>query len=406
MKPDAPLHSSDAGRELEADIGSLLASEPLPRALFDGLPGLAYLARADRARTIELASAGGRALLGFQPDHKPFSLAPLIHPDERDAVMEVIASAVAVNRPFALEYRLRHASGEWRTVWDQGRPLRHGQQTAVHGQLLDVTHRRQSEHARLDTEHRRLQAQKFNALNQLANGVAHEFNNLIAGILGSAELVAMELPENNPAHETLKQIFEASNHARDFVHKLRALGQRQLPEFKPVRLPPIIEECLQILRTIIPAKVELQTQVNAGCPRVNADPAQIQQVILDLCLHAWQGLADRRGRIKITLERCARVQPPAGGAGRLRPGPHVCLTVQDNSTGLEKSACETIFHPFRIRRSGGKKAGLELFLVRETVLAHQGEICVESEPGHGLAFHIYLPAVEEKKVTPTAGAPV
>jgi hypothetical protein len=78
---------------------------------------MAYLARADRARTIELASAGCRALLGFKPGHKPFSLAPLIHPDERDQVLEAVKSAVAGNLPFAIEYRLRHASGGWRTGW-------------------------------------------------------------------------------------------------------------------------------------------------------------------------------------------------------------------------------------------------------------------------------------------------
>ena len=113
------------------------------------------------------------------------------------------------------------------------------------------------EQARLAAELRALQDQKFHALNQLASGTAHEFNNIIAGILGSAELLAMDLPENHPARDTLKQVFEASNHARDFVHKLRVFGQRPAPEFKLIGLPPVIEECLQILRSIIPAKVEV-----------------------------------------------------------------------------------------------------------------------------------------------------
>jgi two-component system, cell cycle sensor histidine kinase and response regulator CckA len=262
--------------------------------------------------------------------------------------------------------------------------------------LVDVTQRLQREEARLGAELRLLQAQKFHALNQLAASVAHEFNNLIAGILGSAELLAMDLPESHPGRETLKQIFEASNHARDFVHRLRSLGQRPPPEFKPVRLQPVIEESLQILRTIIPAKVELHSHLNPDCPKVNADAAQIHQVILDLCLHSWQGLADRRGRIKISLENCPVVRPPAGAPRLPQPGRQVCLTVQDDSPGLEKSARDQIFHPFRNRRSGGKKAGLELFLVRETIQGHQGEIFLESEPGQGLTFNIYLPVAEEK----------
>jgi nitrogen-specific signal transduction histidine kinase len=255
----------------------------------------------------------------------------------------------------------------------------------------DAPRRLPSEHARLAKEHRRLQAQKFQALNQLAGGLAHEFNNLIAGILGSAELVAMDLPESHLGHETLKQIFEASNHARDFVHRLRAFGQRPPPEFKPIRLQPVVEECLQILRTIIPARVELEAQISTDCPKVNADSAQLHQAILDLCLHAWQGLADRRGQIRISLENHLLVRPAAGAASVLPAGPYVRLTVKDNSPGMEKSAREHIFHPFRHRRTGGTKVGLELFLVRETIQGHQGEIFLETEPGHGLTFQIYLP---------------
>lgn len=248
--------------------------------------------------------------------------------------------------------------------------------------------------ARTCEELRLLQAQRFNALNLLAGGVAHEFNNLIAGILGSAELVAMDIPEGHPSRDLLKQIFEASNLARDFVHKLRAFGQRLPPEFRPVRLQQVIEECMQILRSIIPDKVELQTVIQPDCALVNADPTHLHQAILDLCLHTWQGLADRRGQIKISLENCPAVHPPSGQACILQPGPHVCLTVQDNSPGLEKSARDHIFYPFRARRTGGIKIGLELFTVRETIQGHLGEIFLESEPGQGQTFRIYLPAVD------------
>lgn len=385
----------DAARELKAGIKSILKGGPEPRLLFEGLPGMAFLARNDRARTIELAGSGSEALLGVAPKHKTFPLAPLIHPDDREQVLELVQAAVAGNRPFALEYRLRHVSGEWRTVWEQGRPTEPGQAALVQGQLLDVSHRIQREQARLVTGFRLLQAQKFEALNQFAGGVAHEFNNLVAGILGSAELVAMDLPENHPGHETLKQIFEASNHARDFVCKLRAVGQRPALEFKSIRLQPVIDECLQILRSITPDKVELAANIDEECPCVKADSAQIYQAILDLCLFAWQGLADRRGRIEVSLQTCPTVRLPAGQPHLLQPGPHLCLTVRDNSPGIDANGRNHIFHPFRHRRQSGTKVGLELFLVRETIQAHQGEITLESEPGGGLTFRIYLPVDAE-----------
>jgi nitrogen-specific signal transduction histidine kinase len=239
-----------------------------------------------------------------------------------------------------------------------------------------------------EAERRRLQTEKFQALNQLAGGLSHEFNNLMAGILSSAELVAMDLPEHHPSHENLKHLFEASNHARDFVHRLRALGQRPPLEFKPIRPQPLVEECVQILRTIIPDKVELQVRLSAECPKINADAAQLHQAILEVCLHSWQGLADRRGRISISLERHAAIRRAPGGPP---PGSYVLLTVQDDSPGLDKRACEEIFHPFRHRRAGGTKVGLEMFLVRETIRGHQGEVVLETEPGRGLKFQIYLP---------------
>jgi signal transduction histidine kinase len=396
MKSDASLRAGDTPRGRAAELAAPPAGQEVHRLLFDGMPGMAFLARTDRARTVELASAGSHLLLGGKPDHLPFALTPLIHPDDRDQVLEMVKAAVAGNHPFAIEYRLRHADGGWRTVWEQGRPFRRGAAATVQGHLVDVTQRLQREQARLGAELRLLQTQKFYALNHLAAGVAHEFNNLVAGILGSAELLAMDLPETHPGHETLKQIFEASNHARDFVHKLRMLGQRPAPDFKPIRLQPVLEECLQILRNIIPPRIELQARIDANCPKVNADAAQIHQAVMDLCLQAWQGLADRRGHIRMTLENLPGGRPPSAPNALAQPGPHVCLTVQDDGPGLEKHAHENLFQPFRHRRSGGKKVGLELFLVRETIQAHHGEIFSESNAGQGLTFRIYLPAALEK----------
>ena len=247
-------------------------------------------------------------------------------------------------------------------------------------------------HSEKFTERELLRQQQFLALNQLSAGVAHEFNNLVAGILGSAELIALDLPEEHPSRETLKQIFEASHRARDFIYKLRELAQRPAPVFQNTPLQPIVEESCAILQTIIPPKVELHAHLAADCPAVLADPAQLQQTLIELCIQSWHGLPERRGLIEISLKKYTQEKNLG-----LRPrGTYARLTVSDNGHGLEKSAREKIFDPFQNRRAHGKKIGLELFLVRETIRAHHGEIVVESEPGHGLAFHVYLPAVREK----------
>jgi signal transduction histidine kinase len=256
-------------------------------------------------------------------------------------------------------------------------------------EIQALTRPREAAPSSIKVEPQLLLEQKFFALNQLSGSIAHEFNNIIAGILGSAELVAMDIPDGHPAHESLKQIFEASNRARDFLHKVRAFSQRPPVEPRPVALPPIIEESLEILREVISDKVELRFRNHPGCPAVNADAAQIQQVILDLCLHCWQGLHERRGLITLTLSHGPL---PAKLAPTLPPGDHLHLTIQDDSPGLEPHALIKIFDPFHTRRST-KKIGLELFLARETIHAHQGELLAQSQPGQGLAFHLFLPVL-------------
>lgn len=391
MKSAAAHPNAGPRRPPEAISPSLLASAtPLP-AWFDGLPGMVFLGRADRARTMDSVSDGCRSLLGLKSGG--FELAPLIHPDEREMVLDYVATATTDGHPFTVEYRIRHARGHWHTVWEQSRPVRQGHQIFLHGYLLDVSPRLHRERARQATEQERLLDQKTRSLNQLAGGIAHEFNNIVAGILGSAELVAMDLPPGSHAQESLKHIFEASNRARDFVHKIRALAQRPPLGRKLIPLVPVIEDCLQILRALIPDKVEITAHLAPGCPAVHADAATLQQALIDVCLHAWQGLPDRRGHLKISLEHHPHGLPAEGGGAR--SGPHLCLTVRDNSPGLDHHAREKIFDPFHSRKATGKQMGLEMFLVRETVQAHQGEIVVESGPEHGTAFHIYLPVAGE-----------
>jgi nitrogen-specific signal transduction histidine kinase len=395
MKSATAHHAAEASGSSAAAVPALLGGDPASPHWFDGLPGLAFLGRPDRARTMEVVSDGCRTLLGLKFPAEPFELAPLIHPDDREMVLDCVAIAAAGSQPFAVEYRVRHASGRWHTVWEQSRTVRQGQQVFLQGCLIDVTARAQREAARRAAEQEFLQSQKNFALNKLATGIAHEFNNLIAGILGSAELLSLDLPAGHHAQDSLKNIFEASNRARDFVHKIRALAQRPPLERKLIPLAPVIEDALAILRQIVSDKVELTAHIAPGCPPVHADAASLQQALLEVCLYAWQGLPDRRGSIKISLEHPPRGRPADGSTSSLRPGPHLRLTVCDNSPGLDKHAREKIFDPFHSRKSTGKQMGLEMFTARETIHDHQGEISVESGAGQGTAFHIYLPVAED-----------
>jgi signal transduction histidine kinase len=396
VKTTAAPPATEADRASAAGIQAFLAGADPYRTLFDGLPGLAYLGRADQFHTLDLISQAGRDFLGLEPQTLAFQLASRIHPEDRDRVVEYLQAAGAQPGPYAVEYRICRGPETWHTVWDQGRCFHWQGHPLLQGQLLDLTPHLRQARAQLDAEHQLLQRQKFEALNKLAGGAAHEFNNIVAGLLGSAELLAMDIPDNSPLYESLRHIFQASNNAREFVQKIRQFAQRQPPSRQPVRLQTLIDECLQILCSLIPAdKVDVQVQLDPDCPKALVDAPQIQQALIDLCLQSWQLLADRRGRIHIQLEVGTPGRDGFSQVPALRAGRYARITVRDNSPGMEKSALDRIFDPFHTRRSTGKKTGLEMFQVRETIQAHQGEIIVESEPGKGVACFIYLPLAEE-----------
>ncbi|HEX7652283.1 MAG TPA: ATP-binding protein, partial [Verrucomicrobiae bacterium] len=198
--------------------------------------------------------------------------------------------------------------------------------------------------------------------------------------------IGMDLHEGHPAYDSLKQIYEASSRGRDLLHKVRTFAQRPPIALQTLQLSSLIEETAQILRGIIPDKLELKVRVEPHFP-VLADPVQIQQLVMDLCLHCWQNLHERRGTIQILLQNHRLAEP----IGLLAAGEVVRLTVQDDSPGLDAAALRKVFHPFQTRKASSKKIGLELFMAKETALAHRGDLIAVSQPGQGLAFHLYLP---------------
>ncbi len=227
-------------------------------------------------------------------------------------------------------------------------------------------------------------------MNMLARGVTHDFNNILAGILSSAELIRMDAPPGNPGNEFLEQIFVAGERARLMINQLRDFSQRKPCERALIPLQPVAEECMRLLRSIIPDKVEITHDIGPACPAVFADAAQIHQAIMQLCINAWHSLPDRIGRIHVRLDEC-KIDPEAAAHFTLRAGPQVRLSISDNGQGLRKDDLERIFEPFALKSIGGRNSGLELFTVQEIVNENNGVITVESAPGKGMEFHLYFP---------------
>ena len=270
--------------------------------------------------------------------------------------------------------------------------------------IRNVTERKRAEAARAEVESQLRESQKMEALGTLAGGVAHDFNNIVAAIIGNVELARQDVGSGHPALESLEEIRKASRRARDLVQQILAFGRRQLLERKVISLAQPIDESVRLLRSTLPAGVELRVECAPDAPRVLADATQIEQVLLNLCSNAWQAMRskDGPGMIEVRLtDHTVKATPYQGPERRtkgeripLRPGRYACLTVSDNGPGMDQATRSRIFEPFFTTKRAGEGTGLGLSVVHGIVHDHEASIVVQSAPGEGATFRIYLPAAQ------------
>jgi PAS domain S-box-containing protein len=236
------------------------------------------------------------------------------------------------------------------------------------------------------------QAQKLEAIGQLAGGIAHDFNNILAAILGNAQLAVADTDPSHPARESLEEILKAGVRAKGLVQQILTFSRKQLQNRQVISLEPIIAEAAKFLHATIPSGVEIVLELAASAPPVLADATQIHQVIFNLCTNAWHALEDRPGRIDIELQTVTLDAVAAERLAGLRPGRFACLSISDTGKGMDAATLEHIFNPFFTTKAPGKGTGLGLSVVQGIVAAHDGAITVVSQPGQGTTFQVYFPA--------------
>ena len=258
-----------------------------------------------------------------------------------------------------------------------------GEEGILLGTVFDVTERRK-------LEEQLLQSQKMEAVGRLAGGIAHDFNNLLTAVAGYTELLIGQLPEEDPRRENAEEIRKAGNRAAALTHQLLAFSRRQVLEPRVLDLSAVIASMEKMLRRVIGEDIELTTSLHSGLWRTKADPAQIEQAILNLVVNARDAMP-RGGQL--TLET-ANVELDARDAA-LQPGPHVMLAVSDTGVGMDAEQQARLFEPFFTTKERGKGTGLGLSTTYGVVKQSGGSIWVYSEPGQGSTFKIFLPRCEE-----------
>lgn len=250
-------------------------------------------------------------------------------------------------------------------------------------------------------------AEKMQAIGTLAGGIAHDMNNVLAAIMGHAELALDEVPPHSGPAEDLSSVVAAARRARDLVQQILTFSRRSEDSKQPLLLQEVLAEALRLLRPSLPSTIAVREAVHAACPTVMADGSQMHQIVVNLCTNAYHAMRDRGGTLTVGLEPIEVDAEFAASKSGLQTGPHVCLTVRDTGCGMSRSLQERIFEPFFTTKPQGEGTGLGLSTVHGIVTSHGGVVSVESEVGHGTQFSVYLPSAGQRVAeAPTATAPL
>ena len=331
--------------------------------------------------------------LGYEPTlHKALEF---YSPAAQQTLEESISHSVRAGTSFDHELPFTTAQGRALFVRVLARAeVKDGRTIRIYGAFQDITDRRDAEQMRRKLESQLFQAQKMETLGTLSGGIAHDFNNLLTGILGYQELALETIPAENLAHSCLTAAREASLRARELVDQILTFSRQTGSEKVPTNLTQVVEDARRFLRATVPATIKIEVALASDCGRVLADAAQIHQVLLNLGSNAAHAMRATGGTINLTLNPVELDEALSVSLGNLAPGPYLRLTFADTGHGIDEETRKRIFDPFFTTKEVGQGTGLGLSVVHGIIEAHHGTITVESAPGKGATFILYLPVAE------------
>ncbi|MFZ0733256.1 MAG: PAS domain S-box protein [Candidatus Sulfotelmatobacter sp.] len=340
------------------------------------------------------------SMLGYESAEEVLMLDPekdvFARPQEHARLIEDFRRA---GRLDGVELKWKRKDGSTITVRISGRAVSSADEPAdvLEAIAEDVTDRRA-----LEDQFR--QAQKMEAVGRLAGGVAHDFNNLLMVISGYAEVILDELPPDHPLHEKGRAIQQAADRATTLTRQLLAFSRKQLLELKIVDVNAIVQDMERLLRPLIGENVELVAVLSPEAAHTRADSGQLEQVLMNLVVNAKDAMPGG-GKLTIRTQNIVMDEGHRRDQQFIRPGRYVMLSVSDTGTGMDKETQSRIFEPFFTTKEKGKGTGLGLSTVYGIVKQSGGYVMVQSEPGQGTSFQIYLPQVEGDVETSAAPVP-
>jgi PAS domain S-box-containing protein len=309
--------------------------------------------------------------------------------------------AVEFDSSFTIEAIHHRKDGTMFSVEVQLGLLGIGDEKVIMGLARDITTRKLAEQEKVRLENQLQQAQKMESIGTLAGGIAHDFNNILMPIFGYIELAMNTLPKGSATREYLDQVYQAAKRAKDLVKQILTFSRQKAQGKTAIQVHVIIKEALKLLRASIPTTIEIEQHFDSDCGYVLASPTQIHQVMMNLCTNAYQAMRDSGGVLSVSLAPVTIARSNLTKDIHLKAGKYLRLEISDTGHGMDPATQARIFEPYFTTKPPGEGTGMGLSVVHGIVKSHDGHITVNSEPGKGTTFSVYLPTIEAEVQPPT-----
>lgn len=250
---------------------------------------------------------------------------------------------------------------------------------------------------RKQVEQQLRQVHKMEAVGALTAGIAHDFNNILASVIGFAELAKNRIEEGSREERYVQRVLDAALRGRELIRRMLTFSRQTEQEKRPLELSSAVKETVRFLRASIPSTINVRMTIESESGLVLGDPVQIQQVIMNLCTNGAHAMKERGGNLDIELSDYSGWPPNI--STKLKPGSYMRLVVRDTGDGIPADIIDKIFDPFFTTKSQGEGTGLGLSVVHGIIKGHDGDITVESEPGKGSVFTLFLPKITMERAT-------
>jgi PAS domain S-box-containing protein len=326
-----------------------------------------------------------------------------LHPDHRaDALRRREELLRTPGKVLTSETLVQHKDGSWRWTENTHSNLLHEPSVgALVLNLRDITERKAADAERGRLEQRLRQAEKMEAVGRLAGGIAHDFNNILGGILGYAEMLVESAAPGSPQKRYAQNVLAGANRAGALVEQILSYSRSQRGQRVAVDFGRIVAETLELVRGSLPAGIRLEAALPATPIFSVGDPTQLHQIVMNLCTNAIHAMGER-GTLTVAVDEAQVAADVGFSHTTLHAGSYARLKVQDTGTGMEPTTLSRLFEPFFTTKEVGKGTGLGLSLVYGIVTDSSGAIDVQSQPGRGSCFTIYLPRVDSPPAADSA----